>query len=234
MTGGERVKKIKFRHEFKHYINLTECVVLQSKLHTVMKHDDHVGPNGIYLIRSLYFDTPDDKALMEKITGLKRHEKFRIRLYNHNETYIKLEKKVKTGDIASKRGASITKEQCEKILAGNIEWLKDSEKPLLKELYEKMQHQQLRPKTIVDYIREPYVFSAGNVRVTLDKQLKTGLYSIDLFNKELLTVDVLDPNLIILEVKYDAFLPEVISDILQLGDRRKTSISKYAICRKYE
>lgn len=228
------MKKEKFRHELKHYINLAECIILQSKLHTVMKPDPHVGPDGNYLIRSLYFDTPDDKALMEKVTGLRRHEKFRIRLYNHNDGHIKLEKKVKMGDVAVKSGASITKEQCLAMLAGNIDWLKTAEKPLLNELYEKIMHQQLRPKTIVDYIREPYVYSAGNIRVTLDKQLKTGLYSIDIFNKRLLTVEALDFNLVILEVKYDAFLPEFITDILQLGERRKTSISKYAICRKYE
>lgn len=226
--------KKRFRHELKHYINLAESFILQSRLSAVMKRDEHVGPDGMYLIRSLYLDTPDDKALMEKITGFRKHEKFRIRLYNHNDAYIKLEKKNKIGDAAMKNGVTITKEQCLDILSGRIEWLKTSNKPLLTELYEKMVHQQLRPKTIVDYIREPYVYRTGNVRVTLDKQLKTGLYSIDIFNQDLLTVDALDPNLVILEVKYDAFLPELITDILQLGERTKAAISKYALCRKYE
>lgn len=225
--------KIKYRHELKHYINLGECAILRSKLNSVMKMDPNAGPYKNYLIRSLYFDTPDDKALMEKISGVDNREKFRIRLYNCDDSYIRLEKKIKVNSMTAKFSAPLTKEQCINILEGNIEWLKASDNSLHNELYEKMQHQQLRPKTIVDYLREAYIFPAGNVRVTIDKSIKTALNSTDMFNKSLSTVETLDGRMVILEVKYDAFLPEIINDLIQLGDRNKVSVSKYALCRMY-
>ena len=227
------MNNIKYRHELKHYINLGECAILRSKLGVVMRRDSNTGTDGNYLIRSLYFDTPDDKALMEKKSGVVNREKFRIRFYNWDDSFIRLEKKTKVNSMTAKFTAPLTKEQCSNILEGNIEWLKESDNSLYKELYEKMQHQQLKPKTIVDYLREAYVFPAGNVRVTLDKSIKTALSSIDFFNKNLSTVETLDGRMAILEVKYDAFLPEIIGDIIQLGDRSKVSISKYALCRMY-
>lgn len=224
---------IKYRHELKHYINLGECAILRSKLSAVMKMDPNAGPNKNYLIRSLYFDSPDDKALMEKKSGVDNREKFRMRIYNCDDLYIRLEKKIKVNCLTAKFSAPLTKEQCTDILRGNIEWLKASDNSLLRELYEKMQHEQLKPKTIVDYLREAYIFSAGNVRVTIDKSIKTALNSTDLFNKNLSTAETLDGRMAILEVKYDAFLPEIINDLIQLGDRSKVSVSKYALCRMY-
>ncbi|MFT5873708.1 MAG: hypothetical protein ACI8WT_002655 [Clostridium sp.] len=227
------MNKIKYRHEIKHYINLGECALLRSKLSAVMKMDPNAGSGKNYLIRSLYFETPDDKALMEKISGVDNREKFRIRLYNCDDSYIRLEKKIKVNGLTAKFSAHITKEQCEDILSGNIEWLKTSDNSLLRKLYEKMQHEQLKPKTVMDYLREAYIFGPGNVRVTIDKSIKTGLNSTDMFNKNLPTVETLDGRMAILEVKYDAFLPEIISDLIQLGDRNKVSVSKYALCRMY-
>lgn len=227
------MNNIRYRHELKHYINLGECAILKSKLGTVMRKDSNTCADGNYLIRSLYFDTPDDKALMEKISGVDNREKFRIRVYNRDYSFIRLEKKIKVNSMTAKFTVPLTMKQCSSILEGNIEWLKASDNNLHKELYEKMQHQQLKPKTIVDYLREAYVFPAGNVRITLDKSIKTALNSIDFFNKNLSTVETLDARMAILEVKYDAFLPEIISDIIQLGDRSKISVSKYALCRLY-
>jgi len=227
------MEKVKFRHEIKHYINAGDCLLLRRKLRCVMKTDSNAGPDGSYLVRSLYFDTPADKALMEKIDGVDNREKIRIRLYNHDDLFIKLEKKIKVNGLTAKFSANITKEQCKDILNGNIEWMKNSDDPLVVEIYHKMLHQQLKPRTIVDYIREAYVYNPGNVRVTIDKSIRTGLVSNDLFNRELPTVETLPRQLALLEVKYDEFLPEIINDILQIGDRQKLSVSKYALCRMY-
>ena len=107
----------------------------------------------------------------------------------------------------------------------------DSEYPLIQELYSKMTLQGLKPKTIVDYTREPFVFPAGNVRVTLDYNIRSGLKSTDFLNPDCVTVPVSD--LIILEVKWDAFLPDIIKDAVSLTDRREGAFSKYAACRIY-
>lgn len=227
------MNNLKYRHEIKHYINLLDCTVLQRKLGYIMKLDTNSNNKGNYLIRSLYFDTPDDKALMEKISGIDNREKFRIRFYNFDDSFIRLEKKIKINNLTSKISIALTKQQCSDIIEGNIQWLKESDVPLVNELYQKMYHQQLKPKVIVDYLREAYIFNAGNVRVTIDKSIKTGLNSIEIFDRNLTTVETLNSTIAILEVKYDSFLPEVINDIIQLGNCQKLSVSKYALCRMY-
>ena len=223
---------MKYRHELKYQINSIDCSNLRSKLRYVMKLDPNAGPDGNYIIRSLYFDNPEDKALMEKIAGVDNRTKYRMRFYNYDDSYIVLEKKMKVKSLTAKLSEPITKEQCIKIIEGDIEWLRSSEKALLRELYQKMKHEQFKPKTIVDYVREAYIFKAGNVRVTFDKSVSSGLKSTDFLNKDLPTAGTL--NCTILEIKYDAFLPEIINDIIQVGNRSRLSVSKYALCRMYD
>ena len=67
-----------YRHEWKHEISQTDRMILLKRLPAVMRVDSH-AINGVYQIRSLYFDTPTDKALYEKIDGVDKREKFRIR-----------------------------------------------------------------------------------------------------------------------------------------------------------
>ena len=107
----------------------------------------------------------------------------------------------------------------------------DSGRPLVRELYSKMRTQQLRPRTIVEYTREPYVCPAGNVRVTLDCDIRIGLSCEDFLNPGI-TIPAGDAP-IILEVKWDSFLPSVIRDAIQLEGRHTSSFSKYAQCRVY-
>ncbi|MBE5039242.1 polyphosphate polymerase domain-containing protein [Ructibacterium gallinarum] len=223
---------MKMRHEYKYPINYMDYLVLKQRLDAVMKKDPHTGKNGMYHIRSLYFDTPDDKALKEKIDGVNKREKFRIRFYNGNDSVIHLEKKSKINGLCNKKSVPITREETEKILAGDISWMAtETERPLLSELYSKMKSQLLQPKTLVDYERIPYVFSAGNVRITIDKNIRTGVYQKDFFDVFVPTVSASET--VLLEVKYDAFIPQFILDILQLNNRRTQAFSKYAACRIY-
>lgn len=221
---------MKFRHEHKHYINYMDYLVIQSKLKVIMKPDANTNADGEYQIRSLYFDDYNDTALKDKINGINYREKFRIRCYNKDFEYINLEKKSKINGLSTKFKAPISKAQTEAILGCKTEWMADSEEPLIVELYIKMKSGQLRPKTIVDYNREAYVYGPGNVRVTIDKNIRTGLFSTDLFNENLPTVSAGDAP-ILLEIKYDNFIPEVISNIIQLDGRRRTAYSKYAASR---
>lgn len=229
--GGEQVK---LRHELKHYINLSDYHIITSRLRHLTKIDQNANANGEYKIRSIYFDDYNDKVLAEKLMGINNRDKFRIRFYNDNANFIKLEKKSKINGLCRKISTSINQEACEKILAGEIDFLKDSKKTLFNELYEKMYFEMQRPKTVVDYIREAYIYDTGNVRITFDKSVRTGLRNTKVFDEHLPTIETLDPRYIILEVKYDEFLPEIIGDVIQVGERSKTSISKYALCRMYD
>ena len=104
--------------------------------------------------------------------------------------------------------------------------------PLAVELYSKINALGLRPKTIVEYTREPFVYSAGNVRVTIDRDIRTGMSCTDFLNPSCVTVPV-ENSPIILEVKWDNFLPDIIRDAVLLEDSRVGAFSKYAACRCY-
>lgn len=221
---------MQFRHEVKHEINASDLFTIRHRLRAVMQPDPH-AVNGKYFIRSLYFDTPADKALMEKVNGMPIREKFRIRYYNGDPSVIHLEKKSKFDHLGTKQSAPLTAAQAQQIVSGETGWMPDSEHPLIRELYVRMQTERLAPKTIVDYTREPFVYPAGNVRVTLDYDVRSGLRCIDFLNPDCVTVPV--SGAILLEVKWDGFLPDIIRDAAALSDRREGAFSKYAACRIY-
>lgn len=222
---------MKYRHEWKHEISYGDMLVLRRRLSAIMKTDTH-AVNGKYLIRSLYFDNASDKALREKIDGVNVREKFRIRYYNKDTSLIHLEKKSKINGLCLKESTTLSAEQAQAIANGDYAWMADSGVNLIQELYSKMMGQGLRPKTIVDYMREPFVFAPGNVRVTLDYDIRTGLGCTDFLNPECITVPAGDAP-IILEVKWDDYLPDIIRDIVQLPGCRVGAFSKYAACRIY-
>ena len=220
-----------FRHEWKHPISYADMLDLRQRLRAVMQPDIH-AVNGKYRIRSLYFDTPADTALREKLDGVNFREKFRIRYYNRDTSLIHLEKKTKLAGLGNKQSADLTAEQAQKIVDGDLDWMLSSDHGLIRELYAKMRTQQLGPKTIVDYTREPFVFAPGNVRVTLDYDIRTGLYCTDFLNPDCPTIPAGDRS-VILEVKWDEFLPDIIRSAVQMEGRHATAFSKYAQCRIY-
>ena len=223
---------MQLRHEWKHEISYLDMLLIRQRLKAVANVDKN-AIDGKYQIRSLYFDTLSDKALREKLNGVSRREKFRIRYYNGDTSLINLEKKVKIAGLGTKFSANLTKEQAQAIVDGNLDWMKDDSQELVRELYVKMKNDGLRPKTIVDYEREPFTFSAGNVRVTLDYNIRTGLGCTDFLNTECITIPIAESP-IILEVKWDNFLPSVIQDVVQLENRQTKAFSKYAVCRMYD
>jgi hypothetical protein len=228
------MEKPKFRHELKQIISRTDCLALRQRLRAVLAPDPYAGSGGEYSVRSLYFDTPDDRALREKIDGVSNREKFRLRAYNGEFSTIKLEKKSKIHGLCLKESVLLPQEDCRRLIAGDIAWMGGAGHPLLTELYLKMLREQLRPKALVDYIREPFVYPPGNVRVTIDRQIRTGLHSRDFFNPLLPTMPAGQSDTMILEVKFDDFLPEIVGDLIQTKDRGCTAFSKYAASRIYE
>lgn len=221
---------MKFRHEWKHEIGYSDLLALRSRLSAVAQRDTH-AKDGAYQIRSLYFDNVSDKALREKLDGVNIREKFRIRYYNADTAVIHLEKKSKINGLCAKESANITKEQAQAIVCGDYRWMLESKDALIQEFYSKIRSQGLRPKTIVDYTREPFVYGPGNVRVTMDYNIRTGLLCTDFLNRDCVMLPT--GNDIILEVKWDEYLPDIIRDVVQLTNCRVGAFSKYAVCRMY-
>lgn len=221
-----------FRHEWKHEINWSDLIAIRQRLRAVAEPDIH-GIDGKYFIRSLYFDDWADTALREKLDGISRREKFRIRYYNFDTSVIHLEKKSKMNGLGTKVMANLMVQEAQAIVDGDIEWMKDCDRPLVQELYYKMSTRGLKPKTIVDYTREAFFYPPGNARVTLDYDIRTGLCCTDFLNPNCVTMQAGDAP-IVLEVKWDEFLPGIIRDAVQLTGRYTSAFSKYAICRIYD
>lgn len=222
---------MQLRHEWKHQISYLDLLVIRQRLRAVMAPDVH-GKEGRYWVRSLYLDTPEDKALREKLDGIARREKFRIRYYDGDPSLLRLEKKCKQGDLGWKETAELSPKEVQRLLLGELDWMEGNPQPLVGELFFKMRTQRLRPKTIVDYQREAFAYPPGNVRVTLDAQIRTSLSCWEFLRPDCLTIPAGDsPTL--MEVKWDGFLPDIIRDAVQLESRRAGAFSKYAQCRIY-
>jgi hypothetical protein len=219
------------RHEYKHSLNWGDYLILKARLAAALSRDPHTDEKGEYRIVSLYFDTPDDKALMQKINGVNNREKFRLRRYAGGGA-IKLEKKSKRGGLCYKQSVLLSAYETAAMLKGDTEWMRRDRRGLIAELHHNMTARLLRPKTIVTYTREPFVAPTGNVRITLDRDIRTGLFSTDFLSDTLPTVKAGD-EIVLLEVKYDAFIPDYVAALLQIPGRRAAACSKYALCRMY-
>ena len=222
-----------FRHEYKHQISLREDLVLSQRLKKLFPYDKYAGSDGTYQVNSLYFDTPYDSALREKIDGVNRREKFRLRYYGVDTAYVRLEKKFKVNALCGKRSVWIKRQEAEEILNGNYGFLLDSKDPFLIEFYTKLMGNGLRPKTIVCYSREAFLYSLANVRITLDRNIRTGLQCMDFLNPLSPYLKATE-DITILEVKYDAFLPEIVKMAVQVPFRQASACSKYALCRRFD
>lgn len=218
------------RHEWKHCIDTAGLLALRARLGAVLQRDPH-ALGGSYQVRSLYFDNLADKALLEKLESVNHREKFRLRFYNGDLSLLVLEKKTKTNGLCGKAQTPLSVEEARALLEGRHQELGASS-PLLGELRRKMDSQGLRPKTIVEYIREPFLYGPGNVRVTLDYNIRTALSPAGFLDPGCVTLPAADAP-VILEVKWDEFLPDLVRDLVQLPGTRTSAFSKYAACRLY-
>ena len=224
------------RHELKYFINERQYFVLSGILDAVLSRDPNGDEFNEYHIRSLYFDTEFNTALFDKLDGVQNRDKYRIRIYNFSDKVIKLECKTKVGSLISKRSISIPRLLCEQLMAGDPTGLETTQSGLMNDMFREMTVNLLRPVVLVDYVREAYLHPAEEVRITFDKQLRSGMYSKDLFNPNVPTIPPFDNNEIILEVKYNHGLPTYIRDILgtYCQGACPSAISKDTWCRRFE
>ena len=227
---------IPLRHENKFFITRTQYLSLRSVLKAALNPDPHTNENGQYHIRSLYFDTVFNDAYVDKLNGVQDREKYRMRIYNFSDREIFMECKSKFGSFISKRSVQIPRDLADQLIAGDPSDLENTSSGLLRDVYKEMRTRLLRPVVIVDYLREPYLHPAEEVRITFDMQLRTGLNSIDIFNPDVPTVPPLSHDEIILEIKYNRVLPPYIRDLISSACPQpvQTAISKYTLCRRFE
>ena len=222
-----------FRHEFKYEINSNQLELLKFKIPTIMNSDAHTKEDGSYQIRSLYFDDYYNSCYYENENGTDPREKFRIRIYNGSSDFIKLEQKRKEHGKTFKSSCRITKEQVTQLIEGKgITW-DDGMNELLKKLYVLQETKGMQPKVIVEYDRIPFIYKEGNVRATLDLDIRTSTDIGSFLEPDINCRLIMPEGVNLLEVKYDEFLPDYIYRTLQLNLLRQTTFSKYYLCRKF-
>ncbi|MEG0742328.1 MAG: polyphosphate polymerase domain-containing protein [Clostridia bacterium] len=227
---------VPLRHELKFFINPIEYHVLSRVLDQTLQRDPNGDANNEYHIRSLYFDGIFNEAAQDKVSGVKNRDKYRIRIYNFSDKLIRMECKTKVGALISKRSVAIPKLLAEQLIAGDPTGLERTRSGLLRDVYREMKIDLLRPVVLVDYVREAYLHPAEEVRITFDKQLHTGLGSVDLFNPYVPTISPFDHNELILEIKFNRMMPPYIRDLLctYVHSAQVSAISKYVWCRRFE
>ena len=222
-----------YRHELKYLISSAQAVILKSRMDHLAPLDYHAAAKGSYQIRSLYFDDYTNRCFWENENGTDPREKFRIRIYNHDIRQITLECKRKERGKTLKTACPLTLEQTQVLMSGNT--LPDfaGQPPLLKKLTGQMMTRRLHPVVIVEYNRIPYVYHDGNVRITLDSGIRSCASAEKFLDEVIPCRPVLPVGQQLLEVKFDAFLPDFLYRSLQLNNLSITTFSKYYLCRKY-
>ena len=221
------------RNELKYYISNLEYQAMVNKLEQVLKPDGYSKPRVGYFIRSLYFDSFDDECLYEKQSGDMFRSKYRMRIYDTKSNVVKFEIKNKANNQIFKETANISKESAYKIIDGNYDELLTYKNPILNKIFKKFTENQYKPKVIIDYTRDAFMFDFFNLRITFDKDLHSCNTDFDLFSDNLHTIPVILEGKQIMEIKYETALPEYIHRTLQLDAVERMAISKYSLGRRF-
>ena len=221
----------KYRHEYKYLIDSGQRAVTLIKARGLMKPDPHAGKDGCYLIRSLYFDDRSDTCFFQNEAGADPRAKYRIRYYNSDTSFIRLEKKIKRKGMTLKRSCPLTEQEVEALISGSSPPISaDMPEEKRRMLYELISRGML-PKVIVTYRRVPFIYPAGNVRVTFDSDITSSDETSRLLTRDYRQRPVLPPGKCILEVKWDELLPLHIKSMMQLDTLQWSTFSKYYTCR---
>ena len=225
------MKEYKYRHELKFKISNSAAEVLKQKLSLILGKDKNAYyEDGSYLIKRLYFDDRDSSSYYEKMDGVLYRKKYRIRMYNDVDTFIRLEKKMKHNNFTAKEQMLISKGIYSKILNGKIDEIENPD-GLLLEFITNYKNKGLVPSVIVEYHRTAFTYPISDVRITFDSNIQSSLYNYDLFNTSYPRYIVDEPGKQVLEVKFNEILPLHIANILNDIPACREAVSKFAICR---
>ena len=217
-----------FRHEYKYIIPYEEMLNLRKELEGVATLDR----GDSYIVRSLYFDTPDDKDYYDKQGGEMIRKKVRLRIYDVNDNKAKLEIKGKYDYHQLKESLVISKSDAINIINGNYDSLLMMDNDLAKRLYVFFMT-GYRPKVIIEYDRMAFI-TTTTTRITFDYNIKKSNDFDDFYSDKINYFELTDPKDVILEVKFDRFLEPYLSKILMRHVSRYQSVSKYVMGRNVE
>lgn len=221
---------MKPRQVLKYDIERSEVEELSQKLKPYVDVDRH-AIDGKYTVRSLYFDDENDTGFNDRKNNAANRQLYRIRYYNNDPSFIRLEKKIKENNIGEKKNFNLTIDQVNQIINNDFEWMTEIEDDLIKDFYYQIKEKGLHPKVIVEYTRYPYTYNEDEVRFTLDYDISSSEDLKNFLNKEI-NRKPLDDTKAIIEVKWVGELPQVIIDAAELDKRESSQISKYVANRE--
>ncbi len=215
-----------WRHELKYLCDAIELQAIEKRIQTIMPKDRFADDKGQYLIRSLYFDDYMKSCLKDNEDGNDPRYKWRIRFYNCSDRIINLEKKTKYREMTNKCSCRVTRELVEDIIGGNcFKYFGNSS--LLDEFILECTERQLKPVMLGEYVRKPYIYREGNVRITFDCNISASAQFYKMFETDILKVPVLWTGYHVLEVKWDDFLPDIIYQLIENGHLVQSAFSKF-------
>lgn len=218
------------RQEKKFLVDPVASMRLRRRLRAVMMEDAHNGPTG-YIVRSLYFDTVNDRDFIEKFDGTDPRRKVRLRTYDPASDMALLEIKQKQGEVQLKRSLVLSRAEASRLIEGDLTWMLARSEPFAAEVYAFMRIHAYRPRAIIEYRRQAFIAPVNEIRVTFDSDIRATEANVDLFDATAPLHPVLDPFDTILEVKYNGFLLSYIKDALNAVEKRPVSVSKYSLGR---
>jgi len=229
----------RYRHELKYIISTFDHALIRDRMRQIATIDRNADDDGTYAVTSLYFDDCQSSAELETLDGVDDRSKYRVRTYHHEPEPMTVEIKEKLGHAVRKRSFGITPSEYGKLVRGDGAFLLRREEEAAREFYLQLAQRRLRPRVVIDYRREAYVLPYGNIRITFDRELSAwGNHRGDMTPDGLAgrlrrgapARPALDNETLILEVKYDDYLPDHVRRALQLGGRTRVSVSKYLLC----
>lgn len=218
------------RQEKKYLLSYEQFRSLDGMFSKLLHADENSGRDG-YLVRSLYFDTMQERDYWEKEDGLEIRRKIRLRTYDPEADFAFLEMKQKQGENQKKRSLKVSREDARELAKGKLDCLLGYEEDFAGECYALMHRMQYRPKSIVEYRRKAYIVRENKTRITFDHAVRATESNFDIFDPLLKQYPVLDPYLAILEVKYNGFLLSYLKELLSLEGKSPVSVSKYSLSR---
>lgn len=219
-----------YRREIKYIISVTDFYRLRSYLECYLQPDEYSGDTG-YTVRSLYFDSHNDRDLFDVLDGLMEKRKIRLRIYSVDSSSAKLEYKCKSGDKGRKMALTISREEGLWMADGDYSFLLAKRNPLASKLYSLLKTGVYRPKIIIDYNRLAYVYTTNDIRITFDSNIKASLITSAFFDQNIAWQPIMQSGLGVLEIKYNDFLFGHLKKAIELIDSLSTSSSKYANSR---
>ena len=216
-----------YRQEIKYQASVLEFKKIEHQLRACMLEDPHNGKNGGYTVRSLYFDSPYEQDRLAVLRGGEKRHKIRLRIYDPEDTQVKLELKAKEGTVQKKSSVLLTRDQAKEIMAGDFTLLRHMDSPIAQHIYLVMQEGQYRPRVLMEYDRTAYYLPSRETRVTFDYNARASRLNLDLFAEDICFTPLRPASIGVVEVKFDGYLYSYIKNIVSGLDRLPSSNGKY-------